>query len=107
MTRREVRHRGPRSCGARQRSTRSHVPLRVHEGESRYSLTVNTDRKIVKLLERQPPHKLTTFRILKVSADCGKYGWELNNATFCTATQGVGTLDWNGREFDCIQADTE
>ena len=73
------------------------------------ALTVNTDRGIVKLIEHGPPHTLTTFRILKVATSdvCGKYGWILNGATFCTATQGVGTLDWHGHEFDCDQADTE
>jgi hypothetical protein len=30
----------------------------------------------------------------------------LNGATFCAATQGVGTLDWHGLEFGCDQADT-
>jgi hypothetical protein len=78
-------------------------------GDSRYVLTVNTDRGIVKLVEHGPPHTLTTFRILKVATIdvCAKYGWILNGATFCTATQGVGTLDWHGHEFDCDQADTE
>jgi hypothetical protein len=78
-------------------------------GESSYALTVNTDRGIVKLTAHQPPFTLTTFRILKVATDdvCGKYGWILNGATFCTATQGVGTLDWHGHVFDCDQADTE
>jgi hypothetical protein len=77
-------------------------------GEDRYALTVNTDRGIVKLMEQGPPHTLTTFRILKVATECGKYGWALNNgAMFCTATQGVGTLDWRGNQFDCDQADTE
>ena len=77
-------------------------------GEDRYALTVNTDRGIVKLIEHGPPHTLTTFRILKVATECGKYGWALNNgAMFCTATQGVGTLDWRGNQFDGDQADTE
>jgi len=77
-------------------------------GETRYALTVNTDRRIVKLIEQGPPHTITTFRILKVADDCGKYGWILNDgARFCTATQGVGTLDWRGHEIDCDQADTE
>jgi hypothetical protein len=79
-------------------------------GEDRYALTVNTDRGIVRLVEQGPPHKLTTFRILKVATadECGKYGWTLNNgAMFCTATQGVGTLDWRGNEYDCDQANTE
>src|SRR5262249_52348486 len=70
-------------------------------GDTRYALTVNTDRRIVKLVEHRAPHTLTTFRILKVATFnvCAKYGWILNGATFCTATQGVGTLDWHGREF--------
>ena len=78
-------------------------------GKSRYALTVNTDRGIVKLVEREPPRTLTTFPILKVAAIdvCAKYGWILNGATFCTATQGVGTLSWHGHEFDCDQADTD
>jgi len=76
--------------------------------EDRYALTVNTDRSIVTLTEQGPPHSRTTFRILKVNADCGKYGWALSGgATFCTATQGDGTLDWNGQELDCDQADTK
>jgi hypothetical protein len=77
-------------------------------GEDRYALTVNTDRGIVKLIEMAPPHTLATFRILKVSTECAKYGWELNNGIrFCTATQGGGYFDWRGKEFDCDQADTE
>ena len=77
-------------------------------GEDRYALTVNTDRGIVKLQVHGPPFTLTTFRILKVDTECGKYGWALNNgAMFCTATQGVGTLDWRRNTFDCDQADTE
>jgi hypothetical protein len=79
-------------------------------GEDRYALTVNTDRSIVTMTEQGPPHSRTTFRILKVASgdDCGKYGWILSGgATFCTATQGVGTLDWNGQELDCDQADTK
>jgi hypothetical protein len=77
-------------------------------GDDRYALTVNTDRSVVKLLEQGPPHGTTTFKILRVAPDCGKYGWTLSGgATICTATQGVGTLDWHGREFDCDQADTE
>lgn len=76
--------------------------------DSRYALTVDTDRRIVKLIEHGPPHTLTTFRILKEATDeCGRSGWILNGATFCTATQGVGTLDWHGHEIDCDQADTE
>jgi hypothetical protein len=77
-------------------------------GESRFALTVNTDRGIVKLVEHGPPHTLTTFRILKVATGvCGKYGWILNGATFCTCTQGSGSLNWHGNELDCDQADTE
>jgi hypothetical protein len=77
-------------------------------GDDRYALTVNTDRRIVKLIEKAPPYRLTTFRILKVSPECAKYGWALNDsAVFCTATQGVGTLGWRGKGFDCDQADTE
>ncbi len=77
-----------------------------NSGDSRYALTVNTDRGIVKLIEHQPPFTLTTFRILRV-ATCGKYGWILNGATFCGATQGYATLDWHRHKFDCDQADTE
>ena len=63
-------------------------------GEDRYALTVNTDRGIVKLQVHGPPFTLTTFRILKVAGECGKYSWALKNgAMFCTATQGVGTLE--------------
>jgi hypothetical protein len=76
-------------------------------GENRYALTVNTDRNIVTLVQRSPTRTLATFRILKVSPECAKYGWTLSDgAEFCTATQGVGSLDWDGREFDCDQADT-
>jgi hypothetical protein len=79
-------------------------------GDSRYALTVNTDRGIVKLFEFGPSHTLTTFRILRVAPVdvCAKYGWILNGATFCTATQGVADLNWHGHEsLDCDQADTE
>jgi hypothetical protein len=79
-------------------------------GESRYALTVNTDRGIVKLVEVGGTRTLTTFRILKVAPMdvCAKYGWILNGATFCTATQGVADLNWPGHEsLDCDQADTE
>ena len=79
-------------------------------GEDRYALTVNTDRSIVTMIKHGPPHSRTTFRILKVASgdECGKYGWILSGgATFCTATQGVGTLDWNGQELGCDQADTK
>ena len=78
-------------------------------GDSHYALTVNTDRRSVKLLEHGPPFTIKTFRILKDATFdvCGKDGWILEGATFCTATQGVGTLDWHGREFECDQADTE
>jgi hypothetical protein len=79
--------------------------------DARYALTINTDRHIVKLLEHgygRGPHQLT-FKILKVAPSdvCAKYGWILNGATFCTATQGVGDLSWNGLEFDCDLAETE
>ena len=81
---------------------------RSENGEDRYALTVNTDRNIVKMAKHGPPDTLTTFRILKVDPECGKYGWTLSNgAMFCTATQGSGTLDWRGNIFDCDQANTE
>jgi hypothetical protein len=77
-------------------------------GDERYAFTVNTDQRTAKLIVRAPTRTLATFRILKVSADCAKYGWNLSDdATFCTATQGVGTLEWRGMELDCDQADTE
>src|SRR5439155_1432245 len=41
-------------------------------GEDRYALTVNTDRSVVTMTEKGPPHSRTTFRILKVNPDCGK-----------------------------------
>jgi hypothetical protein len=78
--------------------------------ESRYALTVNTDRGIVKVVEIGGPRTVTTFRILKVAPldVCAKYGLILNGATFCTATQGVAGLDWHGHEsLDCDAADTE
>ena len=76
--------------------------------DARYALTVNTSRGVVKMLERRAPYTLTTFRILKTATgECGKGGWILNGATFCYATQGVGTLTWHGHELDCDQADTE
>jgi hypothetical protein len=78
-------------------------------GDGRYALTVNTDKHIVKLVEKASPHTITTFRILKVSPNCAKYGLELsNNATFCTATQGVADLNWPGHDaLDCDEADTD
>ena len=78
-------------------------------GDSRYALTVNTNRAIVTLMEHGPPHTVTTFRILKdTAAECGKGGWVLNDGvTFCYATQGVGSFEWRGHEFICDQADTE
>ncbi len=76
--------------------------------DARYALTVKPNRGIVKLQDHGPPFTLTTFRILKAIPPCGKGGWTLNDgATFCYATQGVGTLSWHGHEFDCDQADTE
>jgi hypothetical protein len=76
-------------------------------GDDRYALTVR--ESIIKLQEHGPPFTLTTFRILKsIPVECGKGGWRLSDgATFCYATQGVGTLTWHGHEFDCDQADTE
>jgi hypothetical protein len=78
-------------------------------GDGRYAVAVNTDRGTVTMLEHGPPHNVTTFRILKDNPDaCGRGGWKLSDgATFCYYTQGVGSLDWHGREFDCDQADTE
>ena len=69
---------------------------------SRYALTVNTDRRIVKLVEHGGSHTLTTFQILKVAASdvCAKYGWILNGATFCIATQGVAIS--TGADVDSI-----
>jgi hypothetical protein len=51
-------------------------------GETRYALTVNTDRRIVKLIEQGPPHTITTVRILKEADECGKYGWILNDTSW-------------------------
>jgi hypothetical protein len=79
--------------------------------ESRYALTVNTDRGIVKVVEIGGTRTVTTFRILKVAPldVCAKYGFILNGATFCTATQGVADLsNWDGHEsLDCDAADTD
>ena len=82
------------------------------DGEDRYKLTVNTDRRVVKIVEVAPPHTVTTFRILRQATvdDCAKYGWVLiGGATFCTATQGVGDLNRQGHgpNLDCDNADTE
>lgn len=78
-------------------------------GEAHYALTVDTNRRIVSLREHAAPHTLTKFRILKQATidECGKYGWILSGALFCIFTQGSGSLDWQGREFDCNQADAE
>jgi L-arabinose isomerase len=80
-------------------------------GDDRYALTVNTDQRTVKLIKRSPTIPVATFRILKEASidKCAKYGWILNGgATFCTATQGVGDLNWPGHDaLDCDQADTE
>jgi hypothetical protein len=78
--------------------------------DARYALTVNTDRRIVKLIEMGQGHTLTTFRIRRMATVdvCAKSGWVLSgDATSCTATQGVGTLNWHGPELDCDNADTE
>jgi hypothetical protein len=80
------------------------------KGDDRYALTVNDSQRVVKLIRRSPTVPVATFKIQKVaSADvCAKYGWMLSGgATFCTATQGVGTLSWQGEEYDCDQADTD
>jgi hypothetical protein len=78
------------------------------KGDIRYVLTVNEDRNgrgTIRLIRRSPTVPIITFRILG-QGDCGKYGWQLDNdATFCTATQGVGTLNWGAEEYDCDQAD--
>jgi hypothetical protein len=77
-------------------------------GEERYALTVNEDKRVVKLILHGPPFTATTFRILKGTSDYCKYAWALSDgASICTATQGVATLNWFGREFECDQADTE
>jgi hypothetical protein len=63
--------------------------------DARYALTVNPNRGIAKMRDHGPPFTLTTFRILKPIPPCGKGGWTLSDeATFCYATQGVGTLSW-------------
>jgi hypothetical protein len=62
--------------------------------------------------------KIERFRIIKVSPDCAKYGWEAENSQYhalmCTATQGVADLrifDKSSRqllfEADCDQADVD
>lgn len=62
--------------------------------------------------------KIERFRIMKVSPECGKYGWEAENvryhALMCTMTQGVAALhifDKNSKqllfEADCDQADVD
>jgi hypothetical protein len=80
------------------------------DDEYRYALTVNTDQRIVTLLRKSTPHMHATFRIQREATldECAKYGWMLNsNAKFCTATQGFGTLNWNGEEIACDNADTK
>jgi hypothetical protein len=77
---------------------------------SHYALTVNTDRRIVKVFNHGPPHDTLTFQILKVASvdECGKYGWILGGgAKFCTATQGYGSLEWRAGELVCDNADTD
>jgi hypothetical protein len=78
--------------------------------DSRYALTVNTNRGIVKLVELGGARTLKTFRILEEATIdvCAKHGWILNGATFCAATQGVADLSWQGHDyFDCDQVDME
>lgn len=80
--------------------------------DSHYALTLNFDAKgshgVVKMQDNGPSGERTTFRILKDKDDCGKGGWTLsNNATFCYATQGYGTLTWHGKDIECDQADTD
>jgi hypothetical protein len=76
--------------------------------DAHYAITVNPDRGIVKMQDQGPSGTLTTFRILKDDDDCGKGGWTLSSgASFCYATQGVGTLTWHGHDIACDQADTE
>lgn len=80
--------------------------------DDRYALTVNTDRKIVKLVEHFSPHRTRTFRILQsggsiIGPVCGKYGWVLSDgAVLCTATQGYASLTWRGPDLECDHADT-
>jgi hypothetical protein len=79
-------------------------------GDDRYALTVNENQHVVKLIGRAPTHHIMTFRIQKVASvdECAKYGWILSdNAQFCTATQGYGSLEWRNKEYECDQADTE
>jgi hypothetical protein len=76
-------------------------------GDDRYALTVNEKQRIVKLIARAPTRPIMNF-LIQGMGDCGKYGWALSNgAQFCVATQGVGTLDWRGKEYDCDQADID
>jgi hypothetical protein len=84
----------------------SHYVCKGEDG--RYSVTVNSDRKIVKMQEHKPTAKLTTFQMLKTNTDdCGRGGWTLtDNSTFCYYTQGYASLTWHGKDFECEQADT-
>jgi hypothetical protein len=68
--------------------------------DARYAVTVNLDRHMVKVRDQGPSGTLTTFHILKDDDDCGKGGWTLNdNASFCYATQGDGSLTWHGKDW--------
>jgi hypothetical protein len=76
-------------------------------GDDRYALTVNEKQRIVKLIARAPTRPIMTF-LIQGMGDCGKYGWALSNgAQFCTATQGYGSLEWRGKEYECDLAETD
>jgi hypothetical protein len=77
-------------------------------GDKVYAFTLNEDTRTAKLVVRAPTSTLATFRVIKVSSECAKYGWNLSdNARFCTATQGYGNLEWRGLDLECNQADTD
>lgn len=76
-------------------------------GDDRYALTVNEKQRIVKMIARAPTRPIMNFQI-QGTGDCGKYGWALSNgAQFCVFTQGGGSLEWRGKEYDCDLAETD
>jgi hypothetical protein len=81
------------------------------QGKDVYALRVHVQEGghgYVKMQQRMPTTTPITFRILRSAQmdDCGKGGWKLSEgATFCYYTQGVGSLEWRGKTYECQQAD--
>jgi hypothetical protein len=82
-------------------------------GDDIYALRVHVQKGgqgYVKMQQRSPTTAPITFRILRNAQidDRGKGGWKLSDgATFCYYTQGVGSLEWRGKNYECQQADVE